>query len=120
MKITKISYIREEKLTKKTEYFILDCENHFIEVYNNLLARPRLIELEEFEADTVIEQFLTLTSQWKPYYEKLNILDGFEWRISIESKLHGRVEYKGKNELPDNFYQMKEMMEELATTEEKL
>lgn len=120
MKITKISYICQEKLTKKTEYFILDCENHFIEVYDNFLDKPRLVELEEFETDTVVEEFLTITSQWKSYYENLNVLDGFEWRVSIESKLHGRVEYKGKNETPDNFYQMKEMMEELVVTEEKV
>ena len=50
LKIKKISYIREEKLTKKTEHFILDCENCFIEIYNNFLDSPRMIELEEIEA----------------------------------------------------------------------
>ena len=30
------------------------------------------------------------------------------------------VEYKGKNELPENFYQIKEMMEELVVMEDEV
>jgi len=120
LKITKISYIRQEILNEKTEYFILDYENKVIEVYNQTLEKPQLVEFEDFEIDSVVEHFLTLTFPWKSHYENLNILDGFEWRVSIESKLHGRREYTGKNEVPDNFYQISEIIEELSSVEEKI
>ena len=120
MKIAKISYIRQEDLTQKTEYFILDCENKIIEVYNQTLDKPRLVEFEDFEIDSIVEHFLTLTSSWKSHYENLNILDGYEWRVFIESKLHGTMEYTGKSEEPANFYQISEIIEELASVEENI
>lgn len=120
MEIAKISYIRQEKMMKKTEYFILDCENQLLEIYDNSLSQPRLIDLTPMETETAVERILSVTFGWKPYYENLNIIDGFEWRVFIESKLQGKTEYRGKNELPSNFQQVKEMIEELVVTEEKV
>lgn len=113
LEIAKISYIYQEKMLKRTEYFILDCINNVIEIYDNYLSKPSVINLTSIEIETVVEHLLSLTFGWDAYYENSNVTDGFQWHFVIESKSQEKIEYSGQNKLPSNFQQVKKIIEEL-------
>jgi len=120
VEIAKISYIRQEQLSRRTEYFILDCENQQIEVYHSLLGKPKLIHLEPIESEVALEKILSIMFEWKSYYENSNAIDGFKWRVLVETKEQEKIEYSGQNELPMNFNQMQEIMEEMTAVEDEI
>lgn len=118
--IAKISYIRQQKQFNETEYFVLDCVNKTLEIYNSSFHRPKIVDLIPIEIEVARDHIIEFVFSWEAYYENKNITDGFKWRFVIENKVQEKIEYCGINELPVNFYKIKDVIYELANIEEEI
>jgi hypothetical protein len=107
--------ITKNNMLSTTENFILkieDGKNTIEYSYSN--KKSKCMYCSNELTLTFLDKLFRITDSWNEKYINNSILDGMEWRIIIKFKNEKFKSFSGKNDYPNNFEALDEIMKELA------